>query len=360
MIGYWGFMVLLFSAPEMSEHAGIIYLFVMYTMVNSVFSTLINCNEAPYLSNALKNSEESVNVVSFAAIISLIFTIVSAVLIPQLIANIGTTREGWSKISLMLAIPMTIVGLIRFVCIKEIRSVKKEAGEKGQLLNELKLLAKNKYILIFAVMLFFSNICYNSLSTNYYMTYVLGDIGYGSLMALGILAVIPVLVIMPKLTEKFGMVRALTACSVIGAVGFVLKLLAPKNLLLVFVSNMIGSIGYFPAWFMTSAVLIDGMDYGEWKFGHRAQGILGSVTGIACKVGTAFGAGMMGIMMGIAGYDGTAGTPSARAVDMIIALYSYIPALLCVVMVIFGLFYDLDKKLPQIRKELAERKAAEK
>lgn len=356
IIGYWAAIVLFYSAPDLGINASYIYLFIMYTLVHSVFSTLISCNEAPYLSNVLSNTADSVKLVSVASIVSMIASIGSAIAIPQMISSIGTTKAGWTTISLILAIPMILVGIMRFIFIREVRLTEKSEEEKMNLKTDLKYLIHNKYIIIFAVILLFSNICSNSLSQNYYCEIILGDVGYTSVMAASLCALFPVMLLMPKLSEKFGTVKVLMAYAIIGAFGFLIRLLAPTSIPLLFVANCLSSLGYYPTWFISSAVIVDGMDYGEWKFGRRAQGTLGCLSGIAGKLGTALGAGLLGVLMGLSGYDGVAEVQTASANNMIIALYSVIPAILCVIMAVLCGFYDLDKKLPQIRKELQERR----
>ena len=116
----------------------------MYTIINSVFSTLITCNEAPYLSNAMENSDEAVKVVSFQSVISLVFTMAAAIVVPQLISTIGTTKEGWSIIAIMLVVPFTLIGLLRFAFIKEVRSTTGSGREKVNLKAEIGYLFKNK------------------------------------------------------------------------------------------------------------------------------------------------------------------------------------------------------------------------
>ena len=356
LIGYWGCLVAIFSAPNMNEHAGAIYLFVVYTLLNSVFGTMVTCNDAPYLANSLNDTADSPKVISFAATVSMIFTIIAAVAVPQLVSTYATTKEGWRMLSCALAVPMVLVGLVRFMTIKEVRSVTQPEDGKINLKEDLKLLFGNKYILLIGAMLLISNVCSQSLSTNYYCTYILHDIGMASLIALGLLSVVPILVLAPKLTKKFGLMRVMTVCCFVGSAGFLIKLINPESIPLVLISSLVGSLGYYPVWFLCNATIIDTMDYGEWKYGRRAQGTLSCVNGISSKLGTALGAGLLGLMMGLTDYNGKLDVQSATANHMIIALLSIVPALLCFLMGIFGLFYDLDKKMPEMRKELNERR----
>ena len=70
--------------------------------------------------------------------------------------------------------------------------------------------------------------------------------------------------------------------------------------------------------------------------------------------------GLAGLLLGIAGYNGTLDVQPASAENMIIALSSWIPAVFCIIQFILLSFYRLDKKLPGIRKEIAQRHVLEK
>lgn len=71
-----------------------VYLFVMYTVNVSIFSTLLNCNESVYLSNVVEKSEQSVSILSLTAIISMIVTIIASMIFPQYIAAAGTDKAA--------------------------------------------------------------------------------------------------------------------------------------------------------------------------------------------------------------------------------------------------------------------------
>ncbi|MCD8123772.1 MAG: MFS transporter [Lachnospiraceae bacterium] len=359
LIGYGAAVIFLFSAPNLSEHAGLVYLFIMYTMVNSVFSTLVSCNEAPYLSNAVEKSEDCVSVTSFGAIISLFATLIAAIIIPQLISTMGTTKAGWSKLSFIIVIPSVLVGLIRFLTIREIRTTTQDtavkAEQSGNSLENIKYFFKNKYILLFGVILLLSNICSNISNMNYYCIYILGDIGYASIFSLSVFSVIFALITMPKLSKNFGTMKVLMVCAIIGALGYLIKLLGITSIPIGFISALLANLGFYPIWFMASEVIVDTMDYGEWRFGKRTPGILGCATGIASKIGTAVGTGLLGVLMGLAGFDGLLEVQSQGAINMIVTLTTIVPSAICVVIAILCKVYDLDKKLPMIREDLAKK-----
>ena len=63
--------------------------------------------------------------------------------------------------------------------------------------------------------------------------------------------------------------------------------------------------------------------------------------------------------MSLSHYDGSLEVQPDSANMMIVALYSWIPIILFIGIIVLMKFYTLDKKLPMIRKELAERNGKE-
>ena len=90
---------------------------------------------------------------------------------------------------------------------------------------------------------------------------------------------------------------------------------------------------------------------------QRMEGTLGCVTGLATKIGSALGAGLLGILLSCAGYIGDMAQIPESAIWMIRLLFSIIPMLLWLAVGSSFLFYKLDGMLPKIRRELEERRA---
>lgn len=61
--------------------------------------------------------------------------------------------------------------------------------------------------------------------------------------------------------------------------------------------------------------------------------------------------------MALSGYDGSLAAQSSSATTMIIMEASVIPAIFLAMQFILLKFYDLDKKLPQIKEDLEQRRA---
>lgn len=358
LIGYWLSMVLIYCAPEMGLAASCVYLFIMYTLANSIFLTLLTTCEAVYLRNALEDQDKNVSIYAFTGFISLIFTMIAAMILPRMVDTMGTTRQGWAKIALILAIPSTIVGLIRFFIVKERKNAVDPAQEKISIKEMVSAVGKNKYILILSVIILLSNIGTNLVNTvtTYFYQYIIGNLSLSSVMSLAMLAIVIVIIITPALSKKFGFMKVMRATSLIGAVGYAMRLIDIDNLALLFISTVLSMMGFYTFFAFTGTFVIDCMDYGEWKTGTRVEGAVTAVQSVASKIGTAVGLGLVGLLMELSGYNGVLEVQTSSANHMIIALFTIVPAIFCVLQYILLRIYNLDKQLPRIREELAQRR----
>lgn len=358
LIGYWLSIILCFSAPAMGLTASCVYIFVMYTLVNSVFLTLLLCAEPVYLANSLEESSQNVSVLAFSGLISLVFTMASAIILPQLITTMGATRGGWIKLALIMGIPCTLVGMIRFLVVKE-RTDVAGTSEPIKVRQMIDLLKQNKYILIFSVIIFLSNIGTNLINSvqAYYFTYVMGDLNLLSSFSITTFAIVIVMALAPVLSKKMGFVNLMRATTLLGLFGYLARLFNIHSYTLLFVSNIFAMMGFYTMFSFANTFVIDCMDYGEWKTGVRSEGTVSCAQSVTAKIGTAIGVGLVGVLMGMSGYDGTLAVQPESANMMLIALFSVVPAVFCLIQFILLKVYDLDKYLPQIQKELAERRA---
>ena len=85
----------------------------------------------------------------------------------------------------MLAVPLTAIGLLRMIFVKEKYTVDagKADGEKLKVKDIGVVLKTNKYILIIALMTFVFNFVCNMGVSVYYFTYVVGNVGLMGVLA---------------------------------------------------------------------------------------------------------------------------------------------------------------------------------
>ena len=357
IIGVWLTTVLLFSCPELGTVGMAIWIFVMYSFVNAIFSTLLNSSEAVYLCRAFKYEEDRSKLISVNGLLVTLFCTVVSIVFPTLMATLGTTRGGWTTMMLIIGIPLTVIGLGRFLLVKEVNVDVQSENRPG--LKEVLPALKTKYVWILCGITILVNLITNTGNAvgSYYFQYVVGDLGMlGTVGILGLISPFALLV-MPKLLQKMSITRLFFWSFIVGIVGKVIKGIAGANLALIMAGNLLTTLAALPPSYFTLMLIIDVMDYHEWKTGSRVEGVIAAINGFSSKVAAGLASGGVGLIMGLCGFDGTAEMISSASMTSIIALYSWIPLALYVVLLVLVHFFDLEKKLPQIRKELAERHA---
>lgn len=357
IIGVWLTTILLFSCPELGNVGKAIWVFTMYTFVNSIFATLLNASEAVYLCRAFKYADDRSKLISINGLLVTLFCTVISIIFPILMGTMGTTRGGWTTMLMITGIPLALIGLSRFIVVKEVNTTEEDANSVPEFKEFLPAL-KNKYVWILCAITIVVNVIINSNSAvgTYYFEYIVGDVSKMSVIGmLGLFGPF-VLLVMPKLLQKMSVTKLFAYSFILGIVGCVIKGIAGANMTLLLVGNILQTISALPPSYFTLMLIIDVMDYHEWKTGSRVEGVIASINGFASKVASGLASGGVGLIMGLCGFDGSAEVISETALGSIVALYSWIPAALFVVLLVLLRFFDLEEKLPQIHSDLAARR----
>lgn len=359
----WLLTILMFSTPEMGTTGKAVFVFIMYTLINSICATFLNGGDAVYLARSIRSGKNRVSLMSFNGGVIMIFSIVMSTMLPQLIAGLGTTKAGWTVIAAILGIPLGLIGMLRFVFVKEVAAGDTRQGKKQETIplgTSLRCVVKNKYIWLLAGMTLVAQLTTNigSAVNTYYFKYIMGDIRLASLVSMSGLVTPLIMLVFPVLSRKFGTVTLLKAGAVLGVAGYGIRIIGGTNLVTLVGGSLVGSVAVLPVTMMISIYLIDTMDYGEWKTGTRVEGMLGSVNSFCAKLGSGMASGLAGLIMGLAGYDGKLEVQSASAIASIVALFNYLPMVLMIVLLLLAIAYKLDKELPEIKEELAKRRQA--
>ena len=362
IIGMWACIWLMFTCPTaFGTVAKCVWVLLMYALVNSVFYTFLTANNTVYMVRAFKYQEQYVALNSSGAIISMLGVAAFNIAIPGLVQKYGTSAGGWSFLMACIAIPAAIIGILRFVFVKETNDVDVKAADgsvaKVGFSDVKKVLSQNPYIYIVALILFVCNLVTNMGVNVYYFTYVAHNLGMLGLVSAVQLLAIPLMLVVPAILKKISISKLIFIGCLISAVGYGINFFAGDNMALLGVGAILYGIGGTPISMMINLMVIECADYNEWKGIQRMEGTLGCVTGFATKVGSAAGAGILGLLLSASGYIGDVNLIPDSAVLMIRNLFSTVPAVLWLLVAASLLLYRLDKKLPQIRKENDERRA---
>ena len=181
---------------------------------------------------------------------------------------------------------------------------------------------------------------------------------YGIVNTMGFLPSLILLPFFPKLAEKFGKWVLLMIGFAMQIVGYVLILIFPASFPVLIVGLALVGFGRVPHSAGLFAMIADVIDYGDWKFGQRIEGMTYSAASFGMKVGTGLGSAAVGWGLEFGGYDGLAAAQSASALFAIRALYTWVPLILIIIGTVILAACNLDKIYPTIQKELAERNSA--
>lgn len=351
----WLLTIAIFSTPEMSTFWQATYLFVLYTLIQSVCHTFLNGSEGVYLKRSLRGQVRYAKVLSRQGVFIILFASVASVMLPQLMATWGTQPGGWTMIALVYGIPMMILGLVRFFTVKELPEdeVDHVTEERVGVKDALKALIRNKYVFVLAALVLLANIITNmsTIVGAYYFKYVFGDLGLLSLVSAGGIVLPFLFLLFPLAVRTIGAINFLRAGLVLAIIGYTLVLVFPTSLPAVVVGQILGSLTSIVT-LLIGFFLIQAMRYGEWRTGHRIDAVTNSVTNFTSKIGSGIASAGVGLLMGIVGYNGLAEVQTDRAQAMITNLYSLVPLGLAVIMIVISFLYKLDKYIVHINQDL--------
>ncbi len=364
IIGMWFTIWLMFTCPpSLSLAAKSAWVICMYALVNSVFYTFLQANNTVYMCRAFRYQEQYVTLSSTGAILSMICVAAFNIAIPSFVDRFGVSPSGWSFLIACIAIPLALIGILRFLLIKETVDVSVRsqdgAAEKVSISDVKTVLTKNPYIWIVALILFVCNFVTNMGVNTYYFRYIVKNLGLlGLVSAVQILA-IPVMIFVPAILKRISISKLIMTGCILSVAGYAINFFAGENIALLGAAAVLFGLGSVPITMLINLMVIECADFNEWKGNQRMEGTLSSVTSFATKIGSALGAGVLGILLSASGYIGDADLIPESALAMIRHLYSTIPAVLWLVVALSLLLYKLDKLMPGIRAELEERRQKE-
>ena len=358
----WVDVVLMFMIPKTwGNLTKYILIFLLYTLNCAVFQTFLSCTDAIYLRRAFKDDNQRTLAQTVSGGVGMIAMYLGVMLMPLMIDYFEDIPGGWTMLVLICAVPMAIIGSLRFFLFPEVEKVEEVTKEnRATILDTLKTFVTNKYVLLITAIYFCVQLQSNMQSTpsTYYFTYVVGNLSLMSLVTLvGYLAALALLVIVP-LSKKFGRTNVLRFFGALCVIGCAMRWFAGDNLILLSVSNVLASFVNYAWMAIGPLMLIDVMMYGQWKNGKLAEGAVFAATGLGTTLGAGVGASLSGIVLGLFGYDGTLEVQSASAILGIKICYAVIPTVLMFIAFLMFLGYNLDKKMPQINADLEARAAA--
>ncbi|WP_099224007.1 MFS transporter [Listeria costaricensis] len=347
--------VLAFFVPDIGDVGKLVYAYITYIGL-SIAYTMVNIPMASILPSLTSDTNERTVLVTFRMIFAVIGSTIVSVLTMPLVQMLGggSEQQGFFFTMLIFAVVGTLLFFFTFRNVEEKVKIRKEQVTVKEAFTALK---GNKPWYIFAVNILFmwGSVFLMSGSLIYYYTYNVGRPDIAGVIA-GIGSFVPLAgtVITPWLSQKWIKKRIFMLGSVINLLGFVVMFLANVNVPLLIVGAIVMAFGSGLRQAIYFSMQADPVDYGEFKTGVSAAGVLSAINGFLGKVAMALTGAMSGFMLAWGGY--VAGAEQTTSALFAIKLnYLILPAILVIISMIIMSFYDLDKIYPAIRKELDRR-----
>ena len=88
------------------------------------------------------------------------------------------------------------------------------------------------------------------------------------------------------------------------------------------------------------------VQYGDWKYGIRSEGLISSAQSIGSKIGIGIGSALTGWILASVGYN-PAAEPTAAVINAVKFDYTWMGAILGVVILVIVLLLDVEKYVDQ-------------
>ena len=359
--GVLGF--LMFAHPPLGLQGKLVYAWITYTLTLIVYAA-INTPYGALMGVMSPSSEDRTSLSSYRFACAFTGTLLIGWLVPwlkNLLSGVGgEPADGFRHTMTLFAAVSVAMFFYTFANTRE--RVISPPGQDSSIAHDLRDLRANVpwLVLFFVAFLNLANVGMRSGAGIYYFKYCVGnEASLGQFNLVSFLCFIGGAMSTKLWTRHFSRRTLLIALTCLNALGIgACYFVDPHNLPILYALNIVASLAAGPTPAIVWSMYADTADYGEWKFGRRATGLIFSASVFAQKLGLALGSATIGWLLAYVGFaPNAAQTP--RAVHGIILLFSLLPGTFALLAGLAIWFYTLDEpQVKQIERELAARRLA--
>lgn len=360
-------MVALFTVPaNASEFGKLAYMCVTNLLLSAVIYTALMIPYASLLVVRTNSQQERGIMGTWRAAAGYVSGMIITIGIIPITNALGGTQEAWIKFGVGFALMVVLALLICWARAKETATSDKVVSNVVEIEEEstpfkeaLTNLFHNKYWVMVLLLGLFTQISYalSSASGAYYCKWIYGNDNLtGILGAVGLIPTIVGFAVVGPMIKHLGVTNSVKYSFLLGTVVNALRLIDPTNFVYNTVLGCFATFSTIPMMCLTGVLTAMSIDYNDYKYGKKMIGTSQAACSFGGKIGSGIGASLIGWCLALANYDGfaTVLTPAVR--QAIYTFSIYIPLLLFAVMFVTMLRFDLEKKLPEYRKEVEARK----
>lgn len=341
----------------------IVWVFSMYTFLFGVFNTMRTTANVPYLVRAFDNNRALIGKVSsYGGIVTTMGSMVISLTFPKLMATLAGREGGWTTLILIYMIPLTVLGLLRFLFVKENPAI--DAGQvkdKVDFKDIFFMIRKNGYAWLYLLIMFFFQTIQSIGALSYYFKYIVGDVSAAGLLSIMSFVLLPTMFLFPVFMKKLSASQIIALGAVLSCLGYLVNFVAGSSMTLLIVGSIITAFAMLPVSYLGNMVQMDLCTYNQYLGLPRMDASIGAIfNGFGSQLGQGFGGWLLGFALTAAGYVASEGDAMVAqpdsAITMIRLLYSLIPMVLMALLAVSAfLLSRLNKRMPEIEAKIAAR-----
>lgn len=351
---------LMFATPNLSPTMKIVYACVTYFLYDGLFT--FAAVSGSLIMRATDDNKQRVTLTLFGAMGNSLTNLALPILFYPVAVALGSGEfaRGFSPMVAILAVFVAALLMFQFFTSKErvVPVDEKAAQEKMPVREALSILFANKPWIVNQLASFTSSLALYFVTAilPYYLKYIIKNEGAMMTLMLPFAAAqIGFYFVIPAIAARIGKRNALLAAVLLAIFSRAIVIVDPENLTLLTISAaLLGIAIAFTNLYAT--MMADTVDYAEWQRGKRIEGMTAAVGGFFIKLAMAGAAGAIGWVLQAQGYNPSLPEQPASAINALYFIIIYMPMIVFAISAVCLLFYDLDKQLPKIRAEMAQRR----
>ena len=364
LYGYVGCAVTLigvFAIPEsMGQTAQYAWFFIAYSLLNAVFYTANNIAYFALTALITKNSRKRVEMGSYRFIFAFSTSLLIQSVTIKFVEIMGGRASGWRMVAIIYAVIGLVVNTLSVLSVKELleeelnNDVSSTVDEKYSLIEAAKLLFSNKYYIMICVTYILQQIYSAMLSMGiYYMMYVLNDEDLFPIFSWAInIPLIIALLITPWLVAKWqGLYKLNLVGYAVGTIGRALVVVAAYmgSVPLMLVFTAVAAFGMGPWQGDMNAVIANCSEYTYMTKKKRVDGTMYSCTSLEIKLGGGIGTAITGWLLEFSKFDKNLDVQLDSCLNMLHIMYLWIPFIICIVITLIMSQMNVEKANQQLR-----------
>lgn len=360
--------LLMFTVPKGSSGLQVGYLLITNLLFTAVAYTAVCIPYSSLMIVRTNSQEERGRMGTWRAAAGYVSGMIIAVAIIPITNMLGGTQSAWIKFGAIAGALVILAFLICYLTSKETIQGETEVQETEEeeavpFKEAITKLFHNKYWVMILVMSFVTNVLYgiNGASGAYYAKWIYGNDNLMGIMgAVGLIPTLIGFISVGPMIKHLGVTKTLTVSFALGTVSTIARIINPYNFVFNLGMGCIGTFANIPMMCLMGVLTAMSIDYNEYKYGKKMVASAQAASSFGCKVGSGIGASVIGWCLSLAAYDATMAVATEATKQAIFAFSIYIPAVMFAILFVMSMKFDLEKRLPQLREEIAKRKAQKK